>query len=82
MIKKNNGAWRTFLKLKRLEKLGKLPRCIKKVSMPRYWKRNGKREFRVIIRNDCYKLDSKYLYLPKGFRLRYKGKLRWKSGLE
>jgi len=22
--------------------------------MPRYWKRNGKRELRVIIRNNCY----------------------------
>ena len=77
IIKKNNEAWRTFLKLKRLEKLGKHPRCIKKVSMPGYWKKNGKREFRVIIRNDCYKLDSKYLYLPKGLRLQYKGKLKW-----
>ena len=77
VINKNNEAWRSFLKLKKLEKLGKLPSHIKKVSMPRYWKRNGKRELRIIIRNDCYKIDDKYLYLPKGLKLRYKGRLKW-----
>ena len=77
IIKKNNEAWRSFLKLKRLEKEGRLPPHIKRVSMPGYWKRNGRRELRVIIRNDCYKIDDEYLYLPKGLKLRYKGKLKW-----
>jgi len=77
IIRKNNEAWRSFLKLKRLKKEGKLPPHIKKVSMPRYWKRNGKRELRVIVRNDCYRLDDRYLYLPKGLKLRYWGKLKW-----
>lgn len=53
-IRKNNKAWRSFLALKRLEKIGKLSPHIKNVSMPRYWKRNGRREFRVIVRCDCY----------------------------
>jgi len=77
IIRKNNEAWKSFLKLKKLEKLGKLPPHIRKVSMPGYWKRKGRRELRVIVRNDCYRIDNKYLYLPKGLKLRYKGRLKW-----
>jgi putative transposase len=79
VINKNNEAWRSLLKLKRLDKHGKLPTHIKKVSMPRYWKRNGRRELRVIVRNDCYRLERGFLHLPKGLTLRYKGRLRWKG---
>ncbi|MBS7287382.1 MAG: hypothetical protein KIH01_01175 [Candidatus Freyarchaeota archaeon] len=56
IINKNNEAWRSFLSLKRLEAMGKLPPHIAKVSMPRYWKKSGRREFRTIIRNDCYRV--------------------------
>ena len=45
--------------------------------MPKYWKKNGKRELRIIIRNDCYRLDDRYLYLPKRLKLRWKGCLKW-----
>jgi hypothetical protein len=38
--------------------------------MPRYWKRDGRRELRIIVRNDCYRVDGEYLYLPKGLKLR------------
>jgi len=79
IINKNNEAWRSFLALKRLEKKGKLPKQVTKVSMPRYWKKNGKRELRIILRNDCYKIDDKYIYLPKGLKLKYKGMLKWKG---
>ena len=81
IINKNNEAWKSFLALKRLEAEGKLPEHIAKVSMPRYWKRNGRRELRIIVRNDCYKIDEKCLYLPKGLKLKYKGKLKWKGEL-
>ncbi len=77
IINKNNEAWRSFFKLKKLERLGELPEHITKVSMPRYWKWNGKRELRIIIRNDWYRINDKYLYLPGRLRLRYKGKLKW-----
>ena len=77
IVNKNNDAWKCFLKLKRLKKLGKLPPHIKKVSMPRYWKRNGKRELRIIVRNDCYRIGDKYLQLPKRLKLRWKGCLKW-----
>jgi len=47
--------------------------------MPRCWKRDGRRELRIIVRNDCYKIDEKYLYLPKGLKLKYSGVLKWKG---
>jgi len=79
IINKNNEAWRSFLALKRLEAERRFPEHITKVSMPRYWKRNGKRELRIIVRNDCYKINDEYIYLPKGLKLKYKGKLKWKG---
>ena len=45
--------------------------------MPRYWKKNGRRELRIIVRNDCYRIDDEYMYLPKGLKLKYKGELKW-----
>jgi putative transposase len=79
IINKNNEAWRSFLALKSLEAEGKLPKHITRVSMPRYWKRDGRRELRIIVRNDCYRVDGEYLYLPKGLKLRYKGLLKWRG---
>lgn len=79
IINKNNEAWRSFLALKRLEAEGRLPEHIARVSMPRYWKKNGRRELRIIVRNDCYRIDDKHLYLPKGLRLEYKGELKWRG---
>jgi len=79
IINKNNEAWKSFLALKRLEAKGKLPEHITRVSMPRYWKKNGRRELRIIVRNDCYRIDDKHIYLPKGLKLKYKGILKWKG---
>jgi putative transposase len=79
IINKNNEAWRSFLTLKRFEAEGRLPEHITRVSMPRYWKKNGRRELRIIVRNDCYRIDEKYLCLPKGLKLRCKGRLKWKG---
>jgi putative transposase len=79
IINKNSEAWRSFLALKRLEADGKLPKHITRVSMPRYWERDGRRELRIIVRNDCYRVDGEYLYLPKGLKLRYKGLLKWRG---
>jgi len=38
IIRKNDEAWRSFLKLLRLKQQGKLPKHIQKISPPRYWK--------------------------------------------
>jgi len=58
IINKNNDAWRSFLKLKELEKQGKLPQHVTKVSMPRYWKTNGKRERRDSTRMVVEELEN------------------------
>jgi len=79
IINKNNEAWKSFFTLKGLKAEGKLPEHITKVSMPRYWKKNGKRELRIIVRNDCYRIDGEHLYLPKGLKLKYKGELKWRG---
>jgi len=47
--------------------------------MPGYWKRNGRRELRIIVRSDCDRIDDRYLYLPKLLRLKYEGELKWKG---
>jgi len=79
IIGKNNEAWRSFLELKRLKAEGRLPKHITIVSIPRYWKRNGRRKLRIVLRNDCYRIDDEYIYLPKGLRLKYKVELMWKG---
>jgi len=77
IINKNSEAWRSFLSLKRLKFEGELPPNITKISMPRYWKKNNKRELRMVIRKECYSFDKRYLYLPDGIKVRYKGELKW-----
>jgi len=47
IINKNSDVCKNFLSLKRLEHEGILPPQIK-VSMPRYWKKNNKRELRIV----------------------------------
>jgi len=69
IINKNNEAWKSFPALKRLEAEGRLPKHVTRVSMPRYWKKNGKRKLKIIVRNDCYKIDDKYIHLPMGLKL-------------
>jgi len=85
IIRKNNEAWRSFFALLKLQKQGKLPPHIKKVSPPRYWKDRllNKRKLMTVIRNDCYRIEEvggkKWLVLPKGVRVRITGEIKWKG---
>jgi len=79
IINKNSEAWRSFFSLKKLECEGKLPGYITKVLMPRYWKKNGKRELRIVVSKDCYRFDERYLYFPNGIKVRYDGNLKWRG---
>ena len=81
VTRKNNEAWKSFFALLRLKKQGKLPRQIRKVSPPGYWKdrKTGKRVLTILIRCDCYKLSENCLKLPFGLKVRWKGKNRWKG---
>ena len=83
IIRKNDEAWRSFLKLLRLKKEGRLPKHINRVSPPRYWKdrKTGRRKLMTVIRNDCYRIEKvngkKWLILPKGLRIRVTGNIKW-----
>jgi len=85
IIRKNDEAWRSFLKLLNLKQQKKLPKYIRKVSPPRYWKDRltGRRNLMTVIRNDCYRIkgvrNKKYLVLPKELRIRITGEIRWKG---
>jgi putative transposase len=52
IVRKNNEAWRGFLALKRMEKVGKLPSTIKRVNPPGYWKREGRYVLRILLTFD------------------------------
>jgi len=85
IIRKNDEAWKSFLKLLRLKQKGKLPEHIRKISPPRYWKDRltGRRKLMTVIRNDCYKIEEvggkKWLVLPKGLKIRITGEIKWRG---
>ena len=88
IIRKNNEAWRSFFALLKLQRQGKLPPHIHKVSPPRYWKDRllNKRKLMTVIRNDCYRYrieevegGKKWLILPRGLKIRITGEIRWKG---
>jgi len=39
-----------------------LPPHITKTSMPKYWEKNGKRELRIVVRKDCYRINE--IFVP------------------
>jgi len=63
IIRKNNGAWRSFFKLLELKREGRLPPFITWVSPPGYRKMNGSRTLWAIIRKDQYKMDGDRIVL-------------------
>jgi putative transposase len=77
VVRKNSEAWRSFLVLKRLERLGKLPPHVKKVSPPGYWKRDGRYELVILCRNDSYRIYGETLRLSGSLWVRFRGNLRW-----
>lgn len=73
------------MRLLKLKQRGKLPKHVRKISPPRYWKDRltGKRELITVIRNDCYRIEEagnkKWLVLPGGLRIRITGKVKWRG---
>jgi len=59
LLSKLREAWSSFFALKRLEKQGRLPPHIVKVSPPHYWKENGKRVAKAFyVRNDGWHISE------------------------
>jgi len=77
IVRKNNEAWRSFLKLKRMERNSKLPSTIRRVNPPGYWKRDGRYVPRILFRCDSYRIREGNLYLPRGLSISFKGELKW-----
>jgi len=77
IVRKNNEAWRSFLTLKRMERRGKLPSAMKRVSPPGYWKRDGQYLLRILFRCDSYHIEGSRLKLPHGLSIPFKGRLKW-----
>ena len=87
ILNKNNEAWRSFFKLLKLKKEGRLPPFIARVNPPGYRKSSGRRTLWTVLRNDQYSIEGDRLVL-KGLGVigrvvvRYKGliHLRGKQG--
>jgi putative transposase len=85
VINLNNWAWDSFFETLRLYKQGKLPRFNGKPSPPGFWKDKvfGKRELRILVRNDRYYLEQVnggegYLLLKDwNLRIKYAGRIKW-----
>ena len=87
VLNKNNEAWKSFFRLLKLKREGKLPRFILKINPPRYKKRSGSRVLWLVLRNDQYRIDRDTIVI-KGLGVigrvvvRYRGliHLRGKQG--
>jgi putative transposase len=70
LLSKLNEAWQSFYALLRLKKAGKLPSHIKKLGLPRYWKKNGKREARAFyVRNDGWNMSENEISISKSVKI-------------
>jgi len=86
IIRKNDEAWRSFFKLKRMLREKKLPPNIRRVCPPGYWKdrKSGKKRLMTVLRCNTYKIIEesgiRYLIiLPRrlGLKIRVTGSFKW-----
>jgi putative transposase len=67
VLNKNDEAWKSFFKLLKLKKEGKLPPFITKINPPGYRKKNNKRTLWTVLRKDQYRIEGDKIVL-KGLR--------------
>jgi len=78
LLSKLNEAWRSYYALLRLKKNGKLPSTVERVSPPRYWKKNGKREAKAFyVRNDGYHINEDSITISKNLKIPYRSGELW-----
>ncbi len=86
IIRKNDEAWRSFFKLKRMLREHRLPPHIRRVWPPGYWKdrNSGRKRLMTVLRCDTYKIIKegrrRYLIiLPRrlGLKIRVAGSFKW-----
>ncbi|MFQ5818402.1 MAG: RNA-guided endonuclease InsQ/TnpB family protein [Candidatus Heimdallarchaeota archaeon] len=86
IIRKNSEAWRSFFALlKRWRKEKNKPKEQRRIKErphpPGYWKNRQRKKkiLRILIRNDCYRLDTRTLLLPLHLQIRWSGKNKWRG---
>jgi len=86
VIRKNDEAWRSFFKLKRMLREHRLPPHIKRVGPPGYWKdkNSGRKRLMTIVKHNAYKIveedGRKFLIIsPRrlGIKIRITGSFKW-----
>jgi len=84
ILNKNDEAWKSFFKLLKLKKEGKLLPFITEINPPGYRKKNNKRALWTVLRKDQYRIEGDRIVL-KGLgvigriELRYKGLIHLKG---
>jgi len=63
ILNKNDEAWRSFFKLLKARKEGKLPPFITKINPPGYRKKGKTRILWVVLRNDQYRIEGDKIIL-------------------
>jgi len=77
VIRKNDSAWRSFFSLLKKWNKGELDNS-GKPNPPGYWKKpDGSKELRILVRNDCYKIEDGRIKLPFGKEGKIRGVPRW-----
>jgi len=84
ILNKNEDAWKSFFKMLKLKKEGKLPPFITRANPPGYKKKNSKRLLWTVLRKDQYRVEGGRIVL-KGLgaigriELKYKGLIHLKG---
>jgi putative transposase len=63
VLNKNDEAWRSFFKLLKIKKGGRLPSFITKVNPPGYKKKNNRKNFWAVLRKDQYRIEDDKIVL-------------------
>jgi len=85
VLNKNDEAWKSFFKLLKLKKEGKLPPFVTRVNPPGYKKKSNKRSLWTVLRRDQYRIEGDRIVL-KGLgaigwiEVRYKGLIHLRGG--
>ncbi len=85
VINLNNNAWKSYFKLLKLYRQGRLPKFMGKPSSPGFWRDKvlGKRALIILVRNDRYYLEpisggEGYVILKDwGLKIKYAGRVKW-----
>lgn len=72
LLQKLDESWKSFWALLRLKKRGRLPPHIRRLSPPRYWKKDGKRTLKSFyVRNDGWRMSDSAISVSRQTSIAY-----------